>query len=539
MSVFHSAAVRALGLTVAFAGVAGAQAAKACEVNESRPGQVGRATLAVQIASGASTPDAAKKQLVSAVKSLTENGEKLENQVGRHLVLGKALVLWSIQPGMSLVTQRGPLGYTTDPQGTIDLAVAIDSSFKVVETAHPECIAETARWRGQKGWIDMVNTAIERLNAEDVDSAEKIARRATVLNPWAPYGYVVLANVMQKRNKSTEAFDLYRKSVEMAARDTAYAEIGRQSLIYLGNLAADSAEVAADAAAKKPYVDAARRAFEQVLQDKDAGEFGANARAGLCRVAIATGDTASLRQAYAAPLATPTTFAYGDLMNAGVCLARAEMVPEATTLFQAAYDKSPYHRDALSNLAIMHLRADNYEAALPLAGRLVAVEPYSPDNVQLLVLAYAGKAKKLRDARLGASRPTPTATKTGTKAARPPARAAAPRLSAAAADSLFKLESAYSDSAVKANDRKDKLPYKVTLSEFSINDEKATVAGTLTNQGTESKTVTLKVDFLDKDGKVVATKSSQLGPIAAGRGTRFNLTTNPGANIAAFRYAVE
>src|SRR5213075_879428 len=99
---------------------------------------------------------------------------------------------------------------------------------------------------------------------------------------------------------------------------------------------------------------------------------------------------------------------------------------EATTLFQAAYEKNPYHRDALSNLAIMLLRADQHAKALPLAQRLVSVEPNNPENLQLLVLSYAGIAKRARDARLG---PKPAPTKAGTKA---PARSAsAPKLSVA------------------------------------------------------------------------------------------------------------
>jgi hypothetical protein len=217
-------------------------------------------------------------------------------------------------------------------------------------------------------------------------------------------------------------------------------------------------------------------------------------------------------------------------MNAGVCVARAEMVPEATTLFRAAYEKSPYHRDALSNLAIMLLRADKNEEALPLVHRLVSVEPNSPDNIQLQVLAYAGIAKRLRDARTGGRSQAATKTKTKT---------APPRMSAAATDSLFKLEAAYSDSAVKANERKDKLPYKVTLSEFSISDEKSTVSGNLTNNGTTEKTVTVKVDFLDKDGKVMSSKTASVGPVAAGRAARFSVTTTPGTGVSAFKYVIE
>jgi tetratricopeptide (TPR) repeat protein len=534
MSVFLSPAARAFGLTITLSVAASAQE-KACEVNEGRPSQVARATLEVQLASSAQNPADVSKRLTSAVKLLTDNGERMDNQPGRNFVLGKALVLWTMQPNVQLDSKRGPLGYTTNPEGTVDLAAAIDSAFKVVEAAHPECVAETTRWRGQKGWVDLVNKAIERLNADDVTEAEAAAQRAILLNPYAPYGYVVMANVKQKKNASSEAFALYRKSVDMAGRDTSYDDIRRQSLVYLGNLAADSAEAAADAAARKPYVDVASQAFNELLKDQGATDFAGNARAGLCRVAIATGDTASLRVTYRDPLASPAGYGYGDLMNAGVCMARAEMVPEATKLFFAAYEKNPYHRDALSNLAVMLLRTDDHTRALPLASRLVAVEPNNAENLQLLVLSYAGIAKTARDTRLAAARPT--STKAGsTKAPARPAAGAAPRLSAAAADSLFKIEKAYTDSAVSTNERKEKLAVKVQLSDFTTSDEKSAVSGTVTNLSSAAKDITVKVEFMDKDGKVIQTKEAAVGSVAAGASSRFNVTVTPGTSIASFRY---
>ncbi|MEX2154681.1 MAG: hypothetical protein WD825_15165 [Gemmatimonadaceae bacterium] len=542
MSAFLRPAVRALGLTIACAGVVGAQGApKACEVNEGRPTQVGRALLAVQVATNAEGP-AATRQLTAAVKGLTENGERMDNQIGRNFVLGKALVLWTLQPNVELVTKRGPLGYVTDPEGTIDLAAAIDTAFKVVETAMPECISETSRWRGQKGWVTAVNTAIEKLNVDEIDAAEQSAQTAILLNPYGPYGYVVLANVMAKRNKSSEAFALYRKSIEVAERDTLYDDIRRQSYIYLGNLAADSAELVEDAAAKRSYAETARVAFEQLMQDKGATALRESARAGLCRVAIVSEDTASLRTTYKEQLDNPVGFTYSELMNSGVCMARAEMVPEATKLFAAAYEKNPQHRDALSNLAVMFLRTDSFAEALPLTERLVVVEPNNPESLQLLVLSYAGLAREARDKRSAGSKApatktaakTATKTKAGTTTKTAPA---GPRLSAAAADSLFKIEQTYTAAAVSTNQRRETLAYKVTLSDFTTNDERATVAGSVANQGTAVKPIVMKVDFLDRSGGVVTSKEQALGDIAAGARAQFKITVTPSKEIVAFRYA--
>ena len=530
MSAFLRPVVRAVGITLAAAAVAGAQE-KACEVNESRPTAVGRATLAVQVAQSTQDPAAAAKQLSAAVKGLTEGAERMDNQAGRNLVLGKALVLWSLQPNAQLVTTRGALGYTSNPTGSIDLVAAIDSAFKVVETSNPECVTETARWRGQKAWVTLVNEAIEKLNAEDLEAANAAADRAILLNPYGPYGFVIKGQILQKRQRATEAFEMYKKGIETASKDTAYTDIRRQSIVYLGNLAADSAEMASDAAAKRPYIEAARNAFDQILKDPGATEFRGNAQAGMCRVMIASGDTAALRQVYNEPITSPAALSYADLMNAGVCLARAEMVPEATKIFRAALEKNTHHRDALSNLTIMLVNAENYDEAVPVASRLVAVEPNNAENLQLQVMSYAGIAKRTRDQRTAGSKAA--ATKTGAKAG----AAAAPRLSAAVIDSLFKIEAAYTDSAVKANERREKLTMKVSLNEFTATEEKAVVGGTIQNSGSEARTVTMKVEFLDRAGKVIATKDVEVNA-PAGRAARFQATVTPGnKEITAFRYA--
>ncbi|MEX2180128.1 MAG: FxLYD domain-containing protein [Gemmatimonadaceae bacterium] len=522
MSVFLRQTSRGFGLIVALAAATGAQE-KACEVNEGRPNQVARALLAIQVATESQKPDEVAKQLTNAVRLLTENGDRMDNQPGRNFVLGKALVLWAMQPNVAMTSQRGALGFATDAAGEVDLAAAIDSAFRVVETAHPECISETLRWRGQKPWVDLVNSSIEFL-ALSPDSAERDARRAIMLNPFAPYGYVILAQALQRKNNGSEALAMYRKGIELAARDTIYDDIRRQSLLYLADLNADSAEMAADSTARRPYLAAANEALGQVMSDPNVGALAANARAGLCRVAIITGDTASLRQTYRAPLAAPATFSYGELMNAGVCMARADMIPEATVIFEAAAVQNPWHRDALSNLAIMLVQSNQHEKALPYTARLLTLDPNNEENLQLAVLAYAGKVSRIRTARGGAP-----ATKAG-------ARPAAPRMSAAVNDSLFRIEKAYLDSAVVMTERKEKLAYAVTLTEFNISDQRALVSGIVRNQGTQSKPISVHVDFLDKDGNVLKSQQSELGTIEAGASARFSITAAPGTSVSAFRY---
>jgi hypothetical protein len=261
-----------------------------------------------------------------------------------------------------------------------------------------------------------------------------------------------------------------------------------------------------------------------VAEDPDAGPLAGTARAGLCRVAIAAGDTANLRTTYKGPIESPGTHSYLDLINAGVCLARADMIPEATIVFRGAVEKNAWHRDALSNLAIMLIQAGRHADALQYTGRLVSVEPNNEENLQLAAMAYAGKAKAAGDARSAAQRSAGQKTAAG-------------RASARVVDSLFAVQKAYNDSTVALMARKDSLPYVVTLSDFNVGEEKVTISGSVRNQSTQAKPVTMKVDFLDAQGNVVQTQQQDLGAIPAGETARFSLTATPATGITAFRYA--
>jgi tetratricopeptide (TPR) repeat protein len=550
MSLFRSPMFRAVGLTIACAGVATAQAQKECSVNENRPTQVGKAMLAVQVALSAQDPTAAGRQLMSAVKGLTENGERMDNQVGRNFVLGKALALWLAQPEITLEVKRGALGYTSNPEATISLPAAIDTAFKVVETAMPECVVETSKWRGHKGWITLVNKAIEAANSTDeagMAQAEALARQAIVVNPYGPYGYVILGQVMQRKSKTTEAIEQYKKGIDAASKDSIYDDIRRQAVNYMGAAALDSAENVTDTIARRPYIAAARSAFEQILADKGSGESKKMARQGMCRVATVSGDTALLRSVYQGELKNPAGFSYSEIMDAGVCMANAEMIPDAQALFRTAYEKNSYHRDALSNLAVMLIRSNKDLEAIPLAERLVEVEPNNPDNWQLLTTANANIARSIREQRQAAiktaqatktgSKTTPATKAAGTKTATKTTSATVSTANMAVIDSLFNIEKKYTDAAVAANTMREKIVYKVTISEFTPTDAKATFSGSVSNSGSETKPITLKVDFLDSKGKVVQSKEQAFEQVPQGRSARFSITATPGKEIAAFRYA--
>lgn len=509
-------------LSAAATTVAGAQQ-KECEIDEGKPGEVARAMLALQMAQSSNKPEDAAKQLRSAVSSL-EKADRSKNPVGTNFVLGKTLVLWMSQPNVTPITTRGGLGFAQNPQGQIDLVTSIDSAFAVVEKAAPECASQTTAWRAQKGWVTMINEAIQQLNADRSDSAESLARRSLILNPNAPYGYMVLGNVAQKKSQTRQAIDYFKQTALKAGADTSYTDLKRQTLLAAGNMAADAAE-AATGADKTALSADAKWAFEALLADAKTGNFADAARAGLARLASASGDTAAVKATYSEQLANPSSYSFQQLLNAGVTAARTKQVADATTLFEAAYQKNKFHRDVLYNLAIMYLNADKYDRAIPIVRELVAVDPSNGENYRLYTIAYANEQKgynekiKSYNAQVKAAK-TPRAKKAYDDSARV----------------YFDSARAVADSALRYNAMAEAFPLKVVFTEFSSQEDKSTLGGTVTNSSDQSQTYNVKVDFLDVTGKVVTSQTATVGPVAPGQSGRFSVTGS-GPGIAAFKYA--
>jgi predicted Zn-dependent protease len=514
---------------------AGAQQ-KACDIDEGSPGQIARASLDLQLAQSAATPDAAAPKLKDAIKLLTD-GDVSKNPTGRAFVLGKTLVLWSTQPSMAGgMTTRGAVGFTTNPTAPYDLVAGIDSAFTVVETANADCLTTTAQWRQQKGWVDLVNHAIELSNAGKTDSAIAVAKRSLQMSRNAPYGYMVLAQAAAKNNQPKDAITYYQQAIG-AAKDTTYADTRRQLELSLGQLAAMEAQQATGAD-KAAYIQEARTAFDALAKDPGT-KYADAARTGQATLASLSGDTTAIRATYQDQLANPSAFSYSSLMQGAVTAAKANQNEDAIKLFEAARTMNPYHRDVLYNLARLYVLDSAYSKGIPLAQQLIQVDPDNSDNYELLSIAYAAmqkrydrqeKAYEAMAKKYGERANTSKSTRV-VKAAVDSAARMSPLIKAYADSSRVAV-----DSALKYNGAGSALPVKVSFTEFTPDAAKATLGGSVQNETDAAKSVTLKIEFLDKSGNVVATQDVPVGPIAAHASADFT-ASGTGAGIVAFRYA--
>jgi Tfp pilus assembly protein PilF len=466
-----------------------------CDIDNSKPQSVTRATFSLTRAQAAQKTGSPLKDLKDVIGALNSVGYKDENPTARAYILGQAYVILLEQPDIQPVVPRASIGMTSDPTGTIDLFAAADSMWKVVEAVSPGCAALAQQWRQQKAWMNVTNAAINALNANKFDSADMLARRALLLDRKAPYAYSIIANVAKNKKDYNTANEYWKKTLEAAGTDTSFNDIRERTLYDIASTATTRAEAAGPAEKKalaRSVIDAWSALFANTTDDLQKS-FAVQQMA---KYYIIAGDSASLAKVYAPIAANPSQYGEATLMQAGVVASQSKHPADAAKIFNAVLTANPYQRDALNNLAASYIFTNDYDKVFPLVTRLTALDPSNPDNWMLNAYSYAGLLK---------------ANKTG------------------------KLSKQYTDSLVYYSGKADKMLVKVSITEFTRASDGTTLAGTIENKGTAAKTYDLSVDFLDKAGHVIATETTSVGPVAP-KGSKDFRVKSAKTGVDAYRY---
>ncbi len=521
------AAALAAGAAARPAAAQGAKSAPAsgptCDINQSNPGSLGLAFLSIQGAQAQSDSAAKLKALRAAAQRVTGDASAAKsNPTGTALTLAQAYMLEAQDLRVATNATRADLGYANDPNQPADLLKTIDSLATVIEQAKPNCAATVSQIR-QNAWVGTVNASLGALNAQKPDSAARLAERALIVYKGSPLPYYVLANVAQSKGDAAAASRYWPQVATLAANDTSAQGRDLRSAalqnIAVNSVSAAQAAPAADKPARaKEAADAIRTFLAAYPNSPDAPRLQAT----LAQMVQLTGDKAALGSVYADQLANPDKYDDVALTNAGVIASQASNAADAAKLFAAALEKNPYQRDALNNLTATYYQQQQWSQIIPVAQRLVAVDPANPANYLFLAYAYQGLSK----------------------AATAPAQ-----------------KKAYVDSLVKYNTMSEQMPVKVTFTEFTRGQTRAVIgmnvealklqsATSTTTVGgrpgarprpaaaapsASPKTYTLAVEFLDKAGAVIDTQNVSVGPLAVGDSKAARVESAKGG-IVAFRY---
>lgn len=490
-----------------------AAAQETCDLNTGSPFQLKSAEIYLsRIASG--KPTEAENHARNAVEVLTKDPDKIKNVAGRNFLLGRALAWWAKRDGVGFVVNRGQIGYATMPDAQIDLAVAIDSAFDVVESAMPECAARTDTVR-RAIWTDQINAAQRFVNDDVLDSAEAYLHRADQIRGDSPYNAYFRAVLMQKKNQpaAEQFYKAYQAAGELAKTDSNVAEIRRQSLYNAGVLTLEEANVMEESA-RGPQMKLAAQRFEEFLAEYPNTPQAVTIQGALARALASSGDTTAAVGLFSKMLSEPETYTPLQLFEASVAAVRAERTEDAIRLMELGLERNPYYRDAIFNLATLYHRQKEFDKMMPLAERLLEVDPNNPDNFRIYAGALQGPAESLKveAEKLQKER--------GKKAQ---------------FDATMKQLNAQNDSVIKYVQLSQETPVRVTVQQMQSAGATTRISGTIENRSDAPKSFDLKFEFLDTEGNVVASESTTVQTDA--KGSQSFTVEAGGEGIVAWRYA--
>lgn len=487
--------MRRIAVLVALTAVpAAAQAPAGCDPIGNVSGVVAKAQFSMERAISAVQANAnATKDLQDVVRALGD--QKTDNPLARNYLLGEAYILLLRQPGISVESPRGAVGYTTNPTGSINLFASADSAFNVVEKMAPACLPLLDQWRRDKSWVNTLTAAFNALNGGNVDSATFYANRALLIEHKSPYAYSVLGSAAAQRKDLNAANEYWTKALAAAGTDTTYVDVRLKTMFEMADALSTAANTATGADRSR-YAKQAIAAWQSYMNASTDDYRVAETLDRLVNLYKSAGDSASIPTIYSAILANPGKYGENTLIHAGVAATRGGRTKDAITLLEAARLVNPYSRDALYNLALDYFGTDQPAKIFPIVKEIIAMDPSNPDDQLLNAFAYQSLYRTTKDP---------------------------------------KMKKMYTDSLVHYNSLSENAVVKVNITDFIRGDKETTLGGTIENRGATAKSYTLSLEFVDKSGAVVASQVIPVGPVAAKSTQKFKLTV-PKGGVYGFRY---
>src|SRR5881409_808144 len=440
-------------------------------------------------------------------------------------------------------------------------AAGADSALARALALAPPCRQDIDGYR-RRLWASTLNGGLAAWQGGKEDSAAVLFRLAARLEPGNPKAIVALAGLYAGKDNYDSALVYYRRTVEGAGTDTAFAKDKRDALSNVARLLVGRAQndaAARDYARLRASVDSIDRGLEsdstilarltassqsrkargrrlapsdqQTFARDSSGRGQAVAQARVARVALLqqmAADSGKLQAAFApaisalqdylaaypgeldaaASLATlyaqsgraaeaaavfdsvaahAQSFDPEELVTAGQRLMGQRLYRAGTRALAVALTKNPYRRDALYSLGVGYYQLRDSTRLLDVAPRLVQLDPLNRSSLKLLAAAWDLRGK--HDSTLKYL---------------------------AQADSLLAVE--------------------VTVSSFVPDSSGAALTLLATNlRPAPSKPFRLTVEFLDRQGKPVASEARELPAIAPQESQQLNLKVS-GKGIVGWRY---
>jgi tetratricopeptide (TPR) repeat protein len=296
-------------------------------------------------------------------------------------------------------------------------------------------------------------------------------------------------------NDSTIMARMQQSSASRRARGARLSAADQQSFSRDSSLRADSLarrratqdgqrqQAAVDSAAAQPALEPAIAAYRSLVA---AYPSNAEATTTLSAVYAQAGRMGEAVSAFDGLFAHPTALSATEWYDLGQRLVQGKLSGPGTKAYLLALQQNPFHRNALSEIANVHLATKDTAAALAMAQRLGALDPRNKATLRLLRQAWDLRGRR--------------------------------------------------DSAQKYGTLGDTLTVELTVASLVVDSSAATVAGVASNTGgAPSKPLRVTFEFLDAQGAVQGSQTVDITAIQPGGNQEFTARSG-GRGIVGWRY---
>lgn len=277
-----------------------------------------------------------------------------------------------------------PLGYFQAGRAQIGLEdyAAADTLFEAALELYP-AYAEDVRVERENAWIVMFNNAIEPLNAGAQEEGVRMLEMAELVFPGRrPEALINLGVSYGNMGRPEDAIDAFARALAVIRgprRETV------DSATHAGWLESEASVTfnRAQLLGQVERYDEAAAEYEAYLESNP---DNVSALSSLAAVMSQSGRPDSAQAIYD-QLLSQSDLGPRESFNIGVGLYSAEVYDRAAEAFQAVAEVAPQNRDALYNWAQSLYEAEEWEALLPVAQDLLALDEYNSNSYQILARA--------------------------------------------------------------------------------------------------------------------------------------------------------
>jgi tetratricopeptide (TPR) repeat protein len=403
-------------------------------------------------------------------------------------------------------------GLTAWQGGDADSAVVLLRQAHALDPSHPKALFQLGSLYVGRNQLDSATAVLQeavRATGTDTvyadsrrDALHTIARSAfrrsladAAVQRWQRSRYSRDSITPWVTNDSSIVARMLQSSASRRARGARLSAADQLSFSRDSSLRADSLahrkalrdglrqQASADSAAAQPALEPALAAYRGLVEAYPAN---AEATTTLSAVYAQAGRMTEAASAFDGLFARPAALSASEWYDLGQRLVQGKLMGAGTKAYTLALQRNPYHRNALSELANLHLEGKDSASTLAIAQRLVALDPLNKAALRLL-----GRAWDLRGRR---------------------------------------------DSAQKYGTMGDTLTMDLTVASLVADSTTATVAGVASNTGgSPSKPLRITFEFLDAQGAVQGSQAVEIPALQPGGNQEF-AARGSGRGIVGWRY---